>query len=404
MRLKRMKWIATGLLLLMAGFFVLTKIYATGYAWQPYVIAFTEAAMVGAMADWFAVTALFRHPLGIPIPHTAIVPRRKDEIGENLARFVEENFFTPSALRPRLQAIDFAARVADWLQSADNRKKIITDTTALISWITRLIDNEELRRYLREHLNLSLRQIKITPFIGRLLDLLTSGKHYQDLLDAIVTAAQSGLHENKHRIRDQIGKKSPWWIPRFVDKEIYNKVVTELETLLETVGQDSGHEARIRFNQTISDFIARMKSDPEIINRGEKIKNEILAQPAFNEYIAELWSDLSDVILRESRNPDSDFRRKLDANIDSMASQLHTDAKLRDEINGWLVDTVEYLITHYRHEIGNVISETVKTWDADTTAARVEVQVGSDLQFIRINGTIVGGLFGLLIYSISLAL
>ncbi len=234
--LRQMKAIATGLLLLMASIFVATYFVPGNPAWLGYLRAFTEAAMVGALADWFAVTALFRHPLGIPIPHTAIIPTRKDQIGESLARFVRENFMVRSALEPRLLQIDFSSKIGQWLQRSDNARRISRDASAVVTWILTAADDDALREFVREHLHRGVSDLQVTPVLGRLLNLVFTSDRHQHLMDLLVRVCAEQLQRNKARIRLKIEQESPWWMPRFVDREIYDKIVGEIEGLLRRVG------------------------------------------------------------------------------------------------------------------------------------------------------------------------
>ncbi len=401
-RLRRMKQLATGLLLAMAVVFFLARLAEEQFAWLGFLRAFAEAAMIGALADWFAVTALFRHPLGVPIPHTAIIPRQKDAFGASLARFIKDNFLVAEALRPRLERIDFGARAGEWLRQAANAGQITRDAGAFTSWFLGTLDSTTLRHFLRENMNLTLREVQVTPFIARILDLLTAGQHHQALVDLLVVEGRAQLQENKSRLRARIETESPWWLPKFVDREIYDKIVTEIEHLLDRVGADSEHEARRKFNQGVERFIAALKSDPEVIARGEAIKEEILAQPLVQQYFFDMWSAVSDYLARESQEPGSRVRQRLENGVVRFGDALLADPVMRAEINRWLSDAVVYLVSHYRDQVSEVITDTVRGWDEEATSRRIELQVGSDLQFIRINGTVVGGLVGIAIYTMSL--
>ncbi|NNF52155.1 MAG: DUF445 domain-containing protein [Gammaproteobacteria bacterium] len=400
-RLGAMKRLATGMLILMAGVFAASHIYLPLLPWLAWVEAFAEAAMVGALADWFAVTALFRHPLGLPIPHTAIIPRRKDELGENLARFVRENFLISQALEPRLASLDAAGRTGAWLAKAHNARRVSADAGAFLEWLLATMDSEALRDFLRENLHLELRQLQVTPLVGRILDLLTRSNRHQALMDLAVRVARQHLDENRVLIRIRIDEKSPWWMPGFVDQEIFDKIVTEVEALLEAIGSDPEHEARQRFNEGVQTFIESLKNDPDTIARGEEIKNELLDHPVVQQYLASLWQHVSDFILRQASEPESVLRQRFESGLMSFGEALKYDPELRAQINQWLNDAILRIVRNYQEEIASVISETVRSWDSDVTARRVELAVGRDLQFIRINGTIVGGIAGLAIYALS---
>ncbi len=399
-RLNAMKRLATGLLLLMAVVFVMAHKAQESYSWLSYVSAFAEAAMIGALADWFAVTALFRHPMGIPIPHTAIIARRKDEIGESLAAFVRDNFLVEDALQPRIRGIDFAKRLGGWMSQADNARRLAGDAGAFARWFLDVFDSTALRHFLRENLQLTMRQIQITPLVGRSLDLLTAGDHHQELMSALTAVARRQLEQNKDRIRARIKKRSPWWLPKFVDQEIYDKLVTEFEELLERVGEDAENEARQNFNREVSKFLDALKNDPEVIARGERLKDELLNHPEIQQYFFDIWNEISIYLSRESADPDSRIRRKIEAGIMQFGEALLHSPEMQEQVNDWISDVVLYVVGHYRHEISAVISDTVKRWDAEATSQRIEIQVGRDLQFIRINGTLVGGMVGLLIHTV----
>ncbi len=400
-RLRGMKRLATGMLVLMAGVFVASRIYLPLLPWLSWVEAFAEAAMVGALADWFAVTALFRHPLGLPIPHTAIVPRRKDELGENLARFVRENFLIREALHPRLTALDGAGRAGAWLAQRENAQRVSADAGALLEWLLDTLDSAALRDFLRDNLHMELRQLKVAPLLGRVLELLTHQNRHQALMDLAVRVARQNVDENRVLIRIRIDEKSPWWMPGFVDQEIFDKIIAEVENLLDAIGNDPEHEARQRFNEAVQDFIEQLKSDPATIARGEEIKNELLEHPVVEEYLAGLWQHIGGFLQRQAGEPDSILKERLTDGLVSFGEALQRDPALRSQINQWLNDALLRIVRNYRVEIASVISETIRGWDSDVTARRVELAVGRDLQFIRINGTIVGGIAGLAIHAIS---
>jgi uncharacterized membrane-anchored protein YjiN (DUF445 family) len=392
--------LALGLLALMCLVFVATHVYAPGGVWLGYVRAFSEAAMVGAIADWFAVTALFRHPLGLPIPHTAIVPRRKDQIGASLARFVRDHFLNRDALAPRLERIDFAAGVARWLALPQNARRLSADAAAFWAWLLGAADDKALRALLSENLHLGLSELKVTPLLGRLLDLLASADRHQVLMDEAVRIAREQLDENRYAIRMRIEEQSPWWLPGFVDEELYERIVTEIERFLDGVGTDAAHPARQRFNEGARAFIERLKSDAELIARGEALKQELLAHPAVQGYLGNLWERISGYLLGETAKEDSELKRRLERGLAGFGEALLGNEPMRVQINGWLGDAIVHVVSNYRDDMAGIIEETVRAWDARDAARRIELQVGRDLQFIRINGTLVGGLAGLVIHAL----
>ncbi|MEO1574074.1 MAG: DUF445 domain-containing protein [Pseudomonadota bacterium] len=398
-----MKRIATLLLVAMALLFTATY-FITWAPWVGYVRAFSEAAMVGALADWFAVTALFRHPLGLPIPHTAIIPENKDRLGDALARFVRQNFLTPEVLKPRLDSIDFGGRLGQWLQRDNNAGRIARDSGALVAWLLRTVDDDAIRRFLGNNLHLGLDQVKASQLVSKLLGLITADGRHQKLVDEVVKVLREQLFDNRLSIRDRIGTRTPWWMPDFVDDEIYDKIMTELENMLDHIGDNPDHPARLKFNDATDELIRNMAEDPAMIARGEQIKREILDHPSVSEYLSESWAQLRGWLTREMTTENSGTQQRLERALKRLGSALDSDEAMRDQVNTWLRDAMLYFVSHYREAMAQVIADTVRSWDGEVTAKRIERQVGRDLQFIRINGTIVGGLAGLLIYTVVHAL
>lgn len=401
--LRRMKRIATLLLVAMALLFTATY-FITWAPWVGYVRAFSEAAMVGALADWFAVTALFRHPLGLPIPHTAIIPENKDRLGDALARFVRQNFLTPEVLKPRLDNVDFGGRLGQWLQRDNNARRIARDSGALVAWLLRTVDDDAIRRFLGNNLHLGLDQVKASQLVSRVLSLITADGRHQKLVDEVVKVLREQLFHNRLSLRDRIGTRTPWWMPEFVDDEIYDKIMTELEHALDHIGDNPDHPARIKFNDATDDLIRSMAEDPAMIERGEKIKREILQHTSVSEYVSDSWEQLRGWLTREMTTEGSGTQQRLERALKRLGTALDNDEAMREQVNTWLRDAMLYFVAHYREAMSQVISDTVRSWDGEVTAKRIELQVGRDLQFIRINGTIVGGLAGLLIYTVVHAL
>ncbi|MDH3647390.1 MAG: DUF445 domain-containing protein [Gammaproteobacteria bacterium] len=399
-RLRRMKLVATGLLVLMAIVFVVAHLYILRWPVLGYVRAFAEASMVGALADWFAVTALFKHPLGIPIPHTAIIPRQKDRLGESLANFVRQNFLIPTALQPRLENTDFSRSISTWLSQTQNADKVASDIAGILRWLLGTVDSETLRDLVRRNLQHTLRDVTVTPLVGRVLDLLVNADHHQQLMDAAVSAARQHLTENRFAIRLKISTESPWWVPDFVDEEIYDKIVNEIEGMLDRIGTDESHAARIQFNLAAREVIESLKSDPDMISRGESLKDELLDHPVVQQYLADVWTHIAAYLREQSAQTDSELTQRISHALARVGETFRDDAKLNNELNRWVRDAIGYLVAQYRAGIASVISETVQAWDPSATSKRVELYVGRDLQFIRINGTLVGGFAGLAIYSL----
>lgn len=399
-RLNRMKAFATALLVLMAVLFVVTKIYEPLHPAIGYARAFSEAAMIGALADWFAVTALFRHPLGLPIPHTAIVRRRKNEIGRSLARFVRDHFLVREAVVARLSRADFASRMGRWLEREENAEALTRDAGRLVGWLLDAVDSQALRDSVRAELGEALSRAPATPAMGALLNTLVADRHAQQLLDVVVRSVREVIVANQDRIRARIDEESPWWLPRFVDEQIFEKIVAEIMSWLDRIGDDGDTEARQRFLEHVGELVERLKTDEALIARGEALKAELLAHPAVRDYVEQLWLKLRMELAAQARNPDSALRRRLLVSLADLGKALRRDPDLAQRVNAWLTDAVIYLVENYREQIAGVVSDTVEGWDADETARRVELNIGRDLQFIRINGTLVGGLVGVTIHTV----
>lgn len=398
--LSRMKWVATGLFLVMALVFVLTFLPQEAPSWLGYVRAFSEAAMVGALADWFAVTALFRHPFGIPVPHTAIVPNNKDRIGDSLAGFVERNFLTREVLEPKLEELDFASRIGQWMQDPTNAARLSDDAGGLINWLLESIDNDAVRSFLEKNLRSGSSNIQVAPLISSVLKALTAANRHQELIDSAVRIGRQQLYANQYNIRHRIESQSPWWLPKFVDEEIYRKILGEIAHLLDRIGDDPKHAARQSFNEATQELIDSLANDPDMIARGESIKEDVLNHPSVQHYLAASWEDIKHYINDQTGRADSKLRVRLENAVVRLGQALQEEEAMRDQVNKWVRAGIMHVLDNHRDTLGKVISDTVKSWDTDLTTRRVELQVGRDLQFIRINGTLVGGLVGLIIHAI----
>ncbi|HEU4619613.1 MAG TPA: DUF445 domain-containing protein [Gammaproteobacteria bacterium] len=395
-----MRLLATGLLVGMTGLYVAAGTLRSRYPALAYVAAFAEAAMIGGLADWFAVTALFRRPLGLPIPHTAIVPTRKDAIGRALARFIRDHFLVKEAVRRRLASADLAAKLGAWLERESNARMLSRDAGTALDWLMRSVDSAELRRGLAAGFREALAQVPVDAALATMIDVLIAGNHTQLLVDQLVAFGRERLERNRYAIRMRIYDKSPWWLPRFVDEEIYDQLVSELERMLDDIGHDSRHPARADFNERLRRLKASLENDPAVKAKGRELWNEIVNEPAVHRYFEQLWGRVRDYLQASFSSADSTLRLAVENEIRALGAQLSHDRGAGERLNRWLTEVIVYVVEHYRDALSGVISETVAEWDPHETAERIELQIGSDLQFIRVNGTLVGGLAGLLIYSL----
>ncbi|MFT3851174.1 MAG: DUF445 domain-containing protein [Ilumatobacteraceae bacterium] len=396
-----MKATATGLLALVTVVFLLARWGEESHDWLGYVRAFAEAAMVGALADWFAVTALFRHPLGLPIPHTAIIPNRKDQIGESLGEFVQTNFLTREVLGERLAGAHAGQRLGDWLASPENAARAGGAVADALRGTLQVIDDRDVSDGLERLVSRRVRQIPVAPLVGRAIDLAIEGGHQSRLLDSVLVGLSGFLNDNRATLRERLQHESPWWVPEPIDNRIFEKIFNGVQNFLGDVHDDPSHEVRASLDARLATFAERLRDDAELLERGEAMKDELLDHPEIRAWLGRLWGDLKRSTLHATMHPDSELRQRIDASLAALGRRLQTDPELQRKVDDWLASTVGYLVDHYRGEVAELISSTVERWDGRATSRRLELQVGRDLQFIRINGTLVGGLAGLLIYTIS---
>ncbi|HXF24667.1 MAG TPA: DUF445 domain-containing protein [Gemmatimonadaceae bacterium] len=407
-RLVRMKRFALLLLLASGVVFVIALIMERryGWIWLGYVRAAAEASVVGGVADWFAVTALFRHPLGIPIPHTAIVPARKDRIGRALGNFVQQNFLDKDVVARKLAALRLGDRTAQWLSEPANARTVTRATAHALTSAANVLRDEDVQSFLERTAGDRLRSVQVAPLLGRALRLLTADGRHQELLDEALRLAARATEANDALIREKVQEQTPWWIPNIVDRRISDRVVSGIGRTLAEVSADPDHPLRLKFDHAVRNFIERLQSSPETIARAEALKEELLADAATREFIGTVWSDVK----RKLRDyalltEDAEFAGgKLEGAIASLAHNALEDPVLSEKLNNWIDQAVLAAVDVSRTEIAQLISGTVSAWDPQETSRRIELQIGRDLQFVRINGTIVGGMVGLLLYALTRAL
>jgi uncharacterized membrane-anchored protein YjiN (DUF445 family) len=399
--LKRMKWLATGMLIFVTGLFILFRWLERSHDGAGYARAFAEAAMVGALADWFAVTALFRHPLGIPIPHTAIIPEREDQIGRSLGAFVQENFLTQEVLDERLAAAHIGQRLGTWLAQDDHARRASEAVADAMRGSLEVLDDRDVSATLEMIVERRVREIEVAPLAGRAIDLAIEGGQHQRLFDAILLGVRGFVADNQDTLRNQLKNESPWWVPESIDDRIFDKLIRGLNHFVDDVETHPEHEVRAALDQRLRSFAARLADDPELAATGEDLKNEVLQHPEFRAWLGSLWGEVKRATLETTDQPDSELRRRLDRSLQRMGQRLADEPALQAKIDVWVMRSAGYVVAHYKGEVADLISSTVERWDARSTGERLELQVGRDLQFIRINGTIVGGLAGLVIYALS---
>ena len=401
LQLDRMKRRATGLLVVMSAVFLAALVLEPRYPWLGYVRATAEAAMVGGLADWFAITALFKHPLNIPIPHTAIIPTRKDRIGRTLGNFVQHNFLSPEVLGPKLLAIQPSRRLAEWLRRPENSRSLARHAASALRSATDVVKDEDVHALLERSVIEPLRQRPIAPMLAKGLLLLTANDRHQQLLDRVINGLAGLIVENEDFIRHRIHAESPWWVPGFVDERVHAKVVAGIQHTLLEVSTDPSHPMRRQFDDLLTDWIVRLQESPEAIARADAVKQQLLDHPTSRGLSASLWEEVKRMLDRQADAGPVEAPGALDRGLVALADGALADEALLAKLDGWIVEAVLRVVEQHRHEVGRLIEHTVSNWDPRETSKRLELAVGRDLQFVRINGTLVGGLVGLLLYTAS---
>jgi uncharacterized membrane-anchored protein YjiN (DUF445 family) len=400
-----MKVAATGLLLLMAALFALTRALQPHYPWLGFVKAFAEAAMVGGLADWFAVTALFRHPLGLPIPHTAIIPRNKDRIGEALANFINENFLVPSVVARRMSGIDVAGAAGRFLRapaSEEAKSRIRQGASRLIADIFESLDDERLGGIFKSAIASRLRSMEISPLLGHALASAINEDRHVPMLEASIRWMARALDANEPLIREMVKKKANWVLKLAgFDTKLADAILDGLRKLTAEMSTDPAHPVRVKVEEALAQLANDLQTRAETRERVEAMKAQLLDNRSVSLWLDTIWQKGREAIVRAARNPDAAMAGKLGEVLNSMGATLEKDARIRTAINRFVRRGAAGMAASYGSSIVKLVSETIRSWDARTVTARLESAVGRDLQYIRINGTIVGGLVGLAIYALD---
>ncbi|HEY7860400.1 MAG TPA: DUF445 family protein [Gemmatimonadaceae bacterium] len=400
-QLARMKGRATGLLLIATAVWIASSLLVSRYPWLAYVRATAEASMIGGLADWFAVTALFRHPMGIPIPHTAIVAARKDQIGRSLGNFVSRHFLSRDVLAARLSSLHVAEHLALWLSVPENSRTLARHAATGLANGARMLADEDVQELIDRVIEERIRNTEVAPLLGQMLSLLTAGDRHQELLDEAIGLLARAVDQNQELIRERIEEESPWWVPGMVDDRIHRKIVTGLDHTLTAVRDDPDHPLRRRFDDALANFVRKLNESPEVRARAERIKLEILDKEAVRRFSSSIWDDAKAALFRYADAPNAFAPTAIERGLVSLGEAVSRDEALLARIDALIADVALHLVDRYQGEVAQLIAQTVTSWDPEVTSDRVELAIGKDLQFIRINGTIVGGLAGLAIYALS---
>jgi uncharacterized membrane-anchored protein YjiN (DUF445 family) len=397
-----MRLVATGLLMVMAVAFLLIREFAGAHPAWGYALAFTEAAMVGGLADWFAVTALFRHPLGLPIPHTAIIPENKDRIANTMAAFLRDNFLTPQVVARRLRVMNVAGAAGAFLADPDRgqQSRLRSGAANLFADILQSLDPERLGGLVKAGLRHQLERIDAAPLLGQLLTAAIADKRHLPVIESLIRWAGVTLEANEALIRSLIHDRANTLVRwTGLDERLANAIIDGFYRLLAECMVDPDHPLRRKITEALDTLADKLLHDPEMQARVEAMKSELLANPAMGSWLDGMWERLRASMLRAARDPAAALPNQFAASLAELGQSLQSDARLQFLVNRFARRTVVGMSTRYGDQIVQLVSETVKRWDARTVTARIEGAVGRDLQFIRINGTLVGGLVGVAIHA-----
>nr|WP_156764621.1 DUF445 domain-containing protein [Mycobacterium sp. 1081908.1] len=402
--LRRMKIVALSFLVGATGLFLACRwaqAHAGAPTWVGYVGAAAEAGMVGALADWFAVTALFKHPLGIPIPHTAIIKRKKDQLGEGLGTFVRENFLSPPVVETKLRDAQVPSRLGKWLSEAAHAERVASETATVLRVLVELLRDEDVQQVIDRMIVRRIAEPQWGPPVGRVLATLLAENRQEALIQLLADRAFQWSLNAGEVIQRVVERDSPSWSPRFIDHLVGDRIHRELMDFTDKVRRNPDHELRRSATRFLFEFADDLQNDPETIARADAVKEQLMARDEIATAAATAWKTLKRLVLEGVDDPSSTLRTRIAETVVRIGESLRDDADLRDKVDNWIVRAAQHLVAEYGVEITAIITETIERWDAEEASRRIELHVGRDLQFIRINGTVVGSLAGLIIYAVA---
>jgi uncharacterized membrane-anchored protein YjiN (DUF445 family) len=402
--LRRMKSVALGALIALALVFAVSFAFQAQVTWLQYVRAAAEGGMVGALADWFAVTALFRHPLGLPIPHTAIIPTRKDEIGRSLGEFVETNFLSTDAVRTKLAATPMAERLGTWLAEEEHAARVVQEASGVASGILRALSDDDVQEVLEQLARQHLLEPEWGPAAGSWLERVVEADAHHSAVDLAFDSVATWLDANRTSFDGLVSRRLPAWVPsvahRFVDETVYREAVG----FVHAVQEDPQHPARAAIDGYLRRLAGALQDDPAMIARVEGAKRAVFDSPRVRELAAQAWNAAKSGLLTALADPHSALRARAVSAVVEIGTRLASDPALQHRVDSWIADAAVAAVGRYRHDIASIIVDTVERWDPAETTEKIELMVGRDLQYIRLNGTIVGAIAGLAIFAIAHAL
>jgi uncharacterized membrane-anchored protein YjiN (DUF445 family) len=399
--LRRMRAVATGLLVFAAVVYVATRDQG---GFLGFVNAGAEASMVGAIADWFAVTALFKHPLGLPIPHTALIPKRKDDLGRGLEEFFGENFLQEAIVRDRILAAEVSRRGAVWLAVPANAQRVVTEVAEVAAIALSKVRDDHIESLVRDALTPRFREEPIAPLLGGLLSEALEDDLHHGLVDLALAELHGWLVENPDTVAEVLGERAPWWAPPRLNEAVTGRIHLELVRWVSDIRDDPQHRARVALDSVLHQLADDLVHDPATQARAEALKKRVLDNPAVLRSAVSVWNALRRALTSSLQDPHGAVRQRMMVELEAFSTRLSSDAALRARLDGLAADAAVFVVDRYGAEVTAVITHTIERWDGREAARRIELHVGRDLQFIRINGTVVGGLVGVLIHTVSVLL
>jgi uncharacterized membrane-anchored protein YjiN (DUF445 family) len=369
-----------------------------------FVQAGAEASMVGGVADWFAVTALFRHPLGLPIPHTALIVERKDQFAGTLGQFVQENFLNADVLAERIRAARLVPRLAAWLSDQANAARFAGHAADLVVTVAEALRDEDVQRVITAELTRAVDAVEVAPLAGRALRVVIAGGHHAELFNAVLSGADRYLADHYAELRDLFEAEAPRWVPDAVYRRVFDRLFSRLRQRLAAMAADPGDPTRHQFDEWIAGLPDRLETDPELRERGERIKRDVLGSTGLRDWSSMLWQKAKETLRTQAADPDSELRRRMAELLVAAGRRLGSDQRLADGLEHMVESGARAVADHFHDDLAGLVTGTIERWDAAETSSQLELLLGRDLQYIRINGTVVGAGVGLALHAIALGL
>jgi uncharacterized membrane-anchored protein YjiN (DUF445 family) len=395
---------ATALLAGVTALFVGVTVAGVHGTFLGYVQAGAEASMVGGVADWFAVTALFRRPLGLPIPHTALIVERKDQFAVTLGQFVQENFLNADVLAERIRSAGLVARLAAWLSSPANAARFAGYAADVVVTVAEALRDEDVQREITAELTRAIDAVEVAPLAGRALRVVIAGGHHAELFNTILSGADRYLADHSAELRELFESEAPRWIPDAVYRRVFDRLYSRLRERLAAMAADPDDETRRQFEKWIAGLPDRLETSPELRERGEQLKRDVLGSAGLRDWSSSLWQKAKDTLRAQAADPESELRRRLADALMAAGRRLGSDSRLADGLERMVESGARALASQFHDELADLVTGTIERWDAAETSSQLELLLGRDLQYIRINGTVVGAGVGLALHAIVLAL